>query len=286
MKKLLVLSIFIGLFSWAPQFIGKDKVIAGDPILNALLDFKDTENLPRTGDILLWSNTSIDSLTIQALTDGRYSHCGLIYRDSENQIWVMDIHPRSGLRTLPLHEYVHPKGFELVNIGLMRYQGTLNQDLLKIYIDRLLSHKDHIVFDGSMIDEGLDMNLDLLEKNSYSLYCSELIFKILAHCTSGTVLYENDYDRVMSKWTILSSSKTKILNPFDSIKLLFFNFHLKKLKTHSNKILISPNGFVRSGAFKILKEIRDLAEPHQAKKFLTRFPKTQNTSINSGSSQR
>jgi hypothetical protein len=285
MKKLLILFIFVGFFPLAQQLIGKNKINVKDPILNVLLDLKDAKNLPQTGDILLWSNTSIDSLTIQALTDGDYSHCGLIYRDSESKVWVMDIHPKSGLRLLPLDEYVHPKNFELVNIGLMRYRGKLNQDLIKVYIDRLLSHKDRIRFDGSMVDEGLDLDLDLLEKNSYSLYCSELVYKILMHCTSGAVLYENDYDRVMNKWAILSSSKT-ILNPFDSVKLFFFNFHLKKLKTHSNKILISPNGFVRSGAFNILKEIRDLAEPHRVKKFLARFPKNQKLAINSKSSQR
>lgn len=173
---------------------------------NSVLRTGEIEDSLRTGDLLLWSNTTMDSLAIQELTDGPYSHCAIIYKTDNNTFRVMDTYPLQGLRTMSLSEYLAPKEFKLTRVALLRYQGILNSVCIQSSIHKLIAHKSQITFDPSMILEDENSNLDDLGQNTHAIYCSELVLYIVKPCIEGAhSIYENDFSRVMAKWQILES---------------------------------------------------------------------------------
>jgi hypothetical protein len=132
-------------------------------------------------------------------------------------------------------------------------------------IKKLVENKSHILFDPDLIFDADELQFDRLNQSSYRIYCSELIYKLLKECTgSQRNLYENDYDRVMMKWKIASSQpKRKAQSALDFIKLYYLKLNLKKLKDDHLKVLITPNGLLRSGSYNIIKEIeisKDLSD--------------------------
>src|SRR5574341_462441 len=219
----------------------------------------------KTGDILLWSNTSLDSLAIQELTDGSYSHAALLYKDSRKQTWALDTYPQQGLRYVKLNEYLAPKQFKLIRIALVRYKGKINTRRMEKWIKKLVQNKNNIVFDSDLIFDADELQIDKLDQISYRIYCSELIYKILRECASDKLnLYDNDYNRIMKKWETLSSRpKSKKASALDFIKLHYLKLNLKKLKDDRSNVLITPKGLLRSGTYKVIKEVeisKDLSD--------------------------
>lgn len=279
-QKRLVLKIFfgslilIGLIFFITPFFHDGRKTQKDFFLNSLLYPKNPEKQLRTGDILLWTTTSMKSVLIQEMTDGPYSHCALLYRNSDGRVWVLDTYPHQGLRYMPLDYYLEPQEHPMVKIGIMRYRGDLNLSLLEKRFQTLVKHKEQIGFDNKMVYDGSKFDLNNLGQKPYEIYCAELIFEILKDCTLNSGLYENDYDRVMTKWEIFSAEgKRKDLPLVNTVKLFYLKSYLGKLKEDSNKVLISPNGFIRSGAFKLINEIQGPVEIGAVKKYLGRMPK-------------
>lgn len=234
----------------------------------------------RTGDLVFWSNTSMDSLIIQELTDGPYSHCGMIYEDRLGKIWVLDAFPRSGLRVLTLEDYLEPRGnVQWINIALIRYRGALNGAILRRWIEALINARDHFVFDRKMIYEPSDLDITNPMKHKRPLYCAELIHGVLSAAAHNRVIYENDFGRVMAKWDRLGSrASRKGLSPVDLVKLFYMRLYLKDLRNHRNKVLITPNGLLRGGSFETVAETRGISKPFRLKKALCEMPGLQNDS--------
>lgn len=246
---------------------------------NKILKDQQVSGEIRTGDILLWSNTSIDSMAIQELTDGPYSHSGLVHKDEQNRIWILDTYPEKGLRHILLEDYLTPKEFKLVNVGLIRLKGALNVPLLETHIQKLLENQHRIVFDNNLIFDGASFDLNQLSRPSYAIYCSELIYVLLRNSSSATLLYENDYDRIMKKWDILKSKpKGKRPSALDFIKLYYLKLNLKKLRDDKDKILITPNGILRSGAYNVIKEIEVSKDLEDIKRLLRISEETEDNS--------
>jgi hypothetical protein len=196
-------------------------------------------------------------MAIQELTDGSYSHSALLYKDPKDQIWVLDTYPQQGLRYLRLEEYLAPKEFKLVRIAFARYKGKIDIRHIEEWIKKLVENKKTILFDPDLIFDADELQFDRLNQTSYRIYCSELIYKILKECASDKLkLSDNDYNRIMKKWETLSSQpKSKKSSALDFIKLYYLKLNLKKLKEGRAKVLITPNGMLRSGAYTIIKEV-------------------------------
>src|SRR5574341_78289 len=138
-KTLICIPFFIGLSLLITPLFKEGKISEERFFLNAILDPSDPDRKPRTGDLLLWSTTSMKSILIQEMTDGPYSHCALLYRDAENRVWALDVYPGKGLRYMTLEEYLKPPGERpIVRAGLIRYQGPLDTSIIEQEIKRLV----------------------------------------------------------------------------------------------------------------------------------------------------
>lgn len=267
---LIFILIILGILS--PAFFIKKK-----PVMPLISKSKPTsENWKealKTGDILLWANSSIDSLVVQELTDGPYSHTALIHRHVDGKIWILDTYPETGLRYMKLDEYLNPKGFRLTRLGIMRLKANINLDLLEKYIRQLLKYQNKITFDNELIFDESGFNLEALKSQAYPLYCSELIYQILKQSTSAGELYVNDYDRIMQKWNTLSAeTKGKSLTPLQFIKLFYLRLNLKRLKESPVKILITPNGMRRSPSFEMIYETELMEDTYDLRKIFIKTP--------------
>jgi hypothetical protein len=261
--------IILGILS--PAFFVKKKI--SPPVELPQYQAENWEKKLQTGDILLWANNSIDSLVVQELTDGPYSHTALIHRHRDGKIWVMDTYPEAGLRYMPIDEYLNPKEFKLTRVGIMRFRGKIDLPLMEEYIHQLLKNQHQISFDNALIFDDSRFELETLKNQAYPLYCTEIIYQIMRHCTVSTDLYVNDYDRIMHKWETLSAqTKGKKLSPLQFIKLFYLKLNLKKLKESTLKILITPNGMRRSPSFEMIYEVELLEDAHDLRKVLIETP--------------
>ena len=252
---------------------GQEKEWSAQEISDFLTHPKNESLSPSTGDILVWANTSMDSLIIQELTDGRYSHCGLVYKDENDEVWILDAFPRFGLRFMRLKNYLEPRGtVKLINVGLLRYKEPINIDTVNQYVHELIRMRDHVIFDKFMILDIESLELKDLENNSIKLYCCEMIYWIFRQASDTENFFSNDYDRVMTKWALLASKAKDGVGPIDLVKLFYIKLYLNKLRAHPRKILITPNGMIRSGSFEIIQEITNMAQPAPLKKSLASLP--------------
>lgn len=125
------------------------------------LDFK-------SGDIIFQTSKSEQSNAIQLATNSKYSHIGLIYKDSTEYLILEAVQP---VKLTPLHEWIA--------------QGENNHYVVKRLKTEVkdLSEND-IAKMKALSKTYLGKNYDVyFEWNNKAFYCSELVWKIYKRAT-------------------------------------------------------------------------------------------------------
>ena len=238
-----------------------------------LMDLENSKNMIKTGDLFLWGSKNMDSVIIQKFTDGPYSHAGIIWRDSLNYLWLIDVHPGTGLRRQLLRDFLDKQRRELVSVAIVKYKGDIDREEIKRRLDAFWQNKANVKFDRAMaLEKGKDFNA-LMRGEELSLYCTEFILRIYEGVLTGKKIFENDYQRVYDKKEILnmiSDMDEEIIREFQFwLGLNHIELFEKWLTAHRQPVLISANGMIRSDAFEIIFTYEDFAYLKSgARKFL------------------
>lgn len=224
---------------------------------------------PQTGDILLWADVSINSLAVQSMTDGSYSHCGLIHQEDNGTMWLLDVYPGEALRYRSLEEILKTHKNIFTRVALMRSKHFLDKSVISKYIQEVLSFRNRFMFDQDMILDFRDLSRMRESSSVIFVYCTELVSAL--YQASGFTLdcFGNDYQRVIDKWTASRDHPKSVISFFQRF---YMTQYLRKLQHDPDKILLSPNGILRSKAFSLVCEIKGHAQPKAMKRVLTRLP--------------
>ena len=136
----------------------------------------------QNGDIIFQTSTSSQSKAIQAATNSKYSHCGIIYKEG-NEFYVFEaIQP---VKRTPLDEWI-----------------ARGQD--GKYVIKRLENADQVLTPGTLAkmkkvgEQFKGKNYDLtFEWSDDKIYCSELIWKIYQRATGieiGKLEKLSDFD--------------------------------------------------------------------------------------------
>jgi len=231
------------------------------------------KNSVQSGDVILWSTSSIKSLLVEEMTDGVYSHAGLLHEGPDKTWWALDIYPEKGLRHERLENYLKDSKHPLTRVAVFRCKFDLDQSLLEESIENIIRPDHEISFNENMIYNDVLLE-DIYRKDSVtSLYCMELVLKLLEKAAGRPLQIDNDFERVMTKWQMVKEGKqVNGLSPITAVKKFYLRAKLGNLKASRDKKLITPNGVARSPHFEMIRHVEGGFETSAVKKNIAQMP--------------
>jgi hypothetical protein len=231
------------------------------------------KNSVQSGDVILWSTSSIKSLLVEEMTDGVYSHAGLLHEGPDKTLWALDIYPKKGLRHERLEDYLKDSKNPITRVAVFRCKFKPDKQLLEECIQNIIRPDHTISFNESMIYNGISLE-ELYKKGSTaSLYCTELVLKILEKAAAHALYIDNDFERVMTKWQmVLEGKQINGMSPITAVKKFYLRAKLGQLKNSRDKKLMTPNGIARSPDFEIIRHVEGNFETSSMKKDIAQMP--------------
>lgn len=267
----LLAAVFVGaIFIWL--FSGESSPADQSSYFLEALNLKGGEDL-RSGDIILWSTSSVKSLLVEEMTDGHYSHTAILHQGPEKEFWVLDIYPEKGLRHMRLADYLKESKHPITRVAFLRYQFELDVHQLEESIRGIVRPDHTISFNENMIYSKTSLEDIYKKDSSTSLYCTELVLKLLEKAAGRPIQIDNDFERVMAKWQMVKEGKqVNGLSPITAVKKFYLRAKLGNLKNSPEKKLFTPNGLARSSDFKVLREAQSPYQAGSMKKSITHMP--------------
>ncbi len=234
--------------------------------------FPPLELLPtlETGDIILRTSVSLDSMVLSRVSLGPYSHIGLVYRDSNHELFVLESFPDIGLRKYKIYNFLAPRQDRIFRIKILQFKEK-NRDLLKKSIEAMVQYSHHIHFDMKFIYDKSIPSIEDLKRNEYNYYCVEMVNMAFQMAYGPNFLnWPNDYDKISLHLTEQIGFYKQNANVyFEDAKFRMVSF-LNSFFNLKNKVVLSPNGILNSPYFITLYEDEDLSiVPQNLKVFLT-----------------
>ena len=128
-----------------------------------------------TGDLILRTSATLDSMVLSRTTLGPYSHLGLIYRDNQGKLFVLETFPNKGLQVHEYEAFVNPRIGRTFRIRLLRFTGGQRQNLIDV-IETFINNSQNIYFDmGLVMDEHIPTIDELKTNKKFDYYCVEMV---------------------------------------------------------------------------------------------------------------
>ncbi len=183
MKKIVLLGffglfIFVGLYAKKKYYDPKHRLDNAKTEVKLLSDKNEIKN----GDLIFQTSLSGQSKAIQFATKSKYSHCGIIYKDSNNFFVFEAVQP---VKQTPLDKWI-ARGQD--GKFVIKRLKNADQVLTPIVLEKMKQVGDN--FNGKNYDLTFEWSDD-------KIYCSELIWKIYKRATGieiGKLEKLSDFD--------------------------------------------------------------------------------------------
>ncbi len=235
-----------------------------------LFPSQDLLNTLSTGDIILRTGATLDSMVLSRVTIGPYSHLGLVYRDEGNQILILETFPDKGLQIHHLDEFLKPSIGKTFRVKILKFNGK-NPEKLQQVISTIVKYAYNIRFDINFVFDHEIPSIDDFSKKQYDYYCVEMVNMIFQIAYGADFLkWPNDYEKVekhLRDQMEFYKQNAKIY--FDHTELRMIHF-MNTVFNLQDKILLTPTGILNSSYFDSVFEGEDLSLlPEKLKVFLT-----------------
>lgn len=246
MKKILILGLFILSMCHFSSYA-------------ELYPTKEVMNQLDSGDIILRSAATLDSLVLSRTGLGPYSHIGLVYKSVEGKISVLETFPSKGLQIHTLDYFLNPRHGKVIRLKFLKFNGA---DRFKIHrvLETMIQYSENINFDMAFeVDEEIP-SLEELKVNQYNYYCVEMVNKSFEIAYGKDFLQlPNDYDGIINhikKELGFYKENAAVYFKYKQLRMLQFKDAIFSL---NRKIIYTPNGILKSKYFDVIFEGEDLS---------------------------
>lgn len=205
-----------------------------------------------TGDIILRTDANLDSLVIARVTEAQYSHIGLVYKDKDLNIRILECFPVKGIVLHTLPNFLHPKSGRTCRLSILRFKEADRTPLNKV-IGKILENSTNIQFDMELNFDDKIPDIEAFQTVKFDYYCTELVNMIFQIAYGQNYLrWPNDYDRVFSHMKQNPAFYERHATFYFQHRQLRMMKFMHTILNMKKKVLLTPGGILKSPHFDVI----------------------------------
>ncbi|MBN2143266.1 MAG: hypothetical protein JW774_01450 [Candidatus Aureabacteria bacterium] len=208
-------------------------------IKDAFVSLKTNGGDLRTGDILFYTPSGIESDMIADSMESDYSHCGLVWVRKDKP-YIIQVAPRADLLILPMEDVLVPRSIPVMRIGIFRYKGKLDEMEMEYLLTLVDKQKEAIIFDDYFIPNPLIKTPENYFQENPFLFCTEFPYLLYAFVLGRTDFlspYQGSLAKAIHRVHNLSGLSFAIIDKIDEVENSAMGY------------IVTPNNFTQSQEF-------------------------------------
>ncbi len=251
--------VFFIMFLKMTASYGWAGVMPSDAIINQL----------NTGDIILEIEVSLDSMVIARVSQGLYSHIGLVYKDKDNRVMVLESYPNKGIVQHDLRSFIFPSRSRIFRLCVLQFKETDRSKLQEV-LDAFMQYSANVKFD---LELNFDDNIPTLEElatGQFNYYCTEMVnMSFQMAYGRNYIKWPNYYDVVYNHIKTQPAFYERYAAFYFQHKYLRMMKFMDSILNMERKVLLTPSGILESPHFNVIFVGEDLSNiPKELKVFI------------------